>query len=577
VLSFFLLTPLLSWAVAFMISSQGRLSVGNAEILSFVLSLRGAFFVLLVGSLTVVTLYVKHAGMMLIVWESHAGRRMGALGAFWAVLCRLPALTVLGAYHVAAHAVLLAPVLILAAIGYHLMQPSLPVYFLFLENTTARWLGFAIALGLVAATLAVHGAVYLHWAFSLPALLVDDLSAGSALKYTRDLLKGTRRRVGAVVFSVWLLIALLPFVLAEGFHLLGGKVFAGLPSEHRLVVPVVLMLMAGYLAASFLGEFLTVAVNSLTIIHLYSDLHDPHGATRTELSARHRSHPAHPRQVAVFLALAVVVSVAAAATILSGFDLRDGVQITAHRGSSFLAPENTIAAIRQAIEDGAHYAEIDVRLTADGYVVLLHDRDLFRVAGVKRNVADVTYQEIRTLDVGTWFSPRFREERIPLLSDVVALAKGRIRLNIEIKTDDASPTLVERVVQILHEQDAVERCVVSSAGIDVLERLRSLDPSIRTGYIISQSLGPVTALDVDFLSVSSRLATPGLIGAARAGGKQVHVWTVNKPRQMARLIDLGVDNIITDLPGTARALLEERAGMSDDELLFVKVRHWFLQ
>jgi glycerophosphoryl diester phosphodiesterase len=87
----------------------------------------------------------------------------------------------------------------------------------------------------------------------------------------------------------------------------------------------------------------------------------------------------------------------------------------------------------------------------------------------------------------------------------------------------------------------------------------------------------VTALNVDFLSVSSRLATPGLIGAAHAAGKEVHVWTVDKPRQMARFIDLGVDNLITDMPSVARSLLDERAAMSDEKLLFIKVRSGFLR
>jgi len=260
-----------------------------------------------------------------------------------------------------------------------------------------------------------------------------------------------------------------------------------------------------------------------------------------------------------------------------GIDCASSSKIIAHRGGSFSAPENTLAAIYNAIEEGADYAEIDVRLTADGYAVLLHDKDLFRVAGVKNSLSDLTYEQIRTLDVGSWFAPQFRDERIPLLSDVVAFSAGRIKLNIELKTNGAPHRLAERVVQILHEHDAVSECVVSSASIEALEHLRNLDPSIRTGCVISQSIGEVTALDVDFLSVSSRLATPGLIGAAHAAGREVHVCTVDKPRQMARFINLGVDNLITDLPSVARSLLDERAAMSTEELLFIEVRSWFLR
>ena len=447
-LSFFLLAPLLSWVA----SSSGRLSINNGEILSFLLSPRGVLFILLVGSVKVVTLYVKHAGMMLIAWESIAGRPMSALRAFWEVIQRLPGLTLLGCYHVAAHVILLAPVAILGTLVYRFAFSSMRVYFLFLESAVVRWIGLAVALLLAAAIIVIHGTVYLHWVFSLPALLVGDRSAASALTYTHDPLREMKRRIGAVVFSFWTVIILLPFALAQGFHSVGGRVFTRLPEEHRLVVPVVLMLMAGYLATSFIGEFLTVAINSLTITRLYAGLRQTRGAkkgdsvlVRTKASQQERkeeeefplssrvtkpvapysSRRPHPRQIVAFMVLAAVASLATAATILSSFNLHDNVKITAHRGGSFRAPENTLAAIHSAVEEDADYAEVDVRLTADGYTVLLHDKDLFRVAGVKKSLSELTYEQIRTLDAGSWFAPQFRDERIPLLSDVVAFSAGQ--------------------------------------------------------------------------------------------------------------------------------------------------------
>jgi glycerophosphoryl diester phosphodiesterase len=574
--SFLLWTPLISWAVSFMAASEGRLSVNNGEVLSFLLSVRGIVFVLLVGVLKVVMLYVKQAGMMLIAWEGMAGRRMSAPRAFWCVVQRLPGLTMLGARHIVGHAVLLVPLAILGTAAYRFVFSSMPVYFFFLANAAARWMGLAVGVLLAAVALAAHGAVYLHCVFSLPAVVADNLSAASALTYTRGLLGGKRWRIGIAVFSCWAAIILLPFGLARGFHWFGGEVFARLPERHWLNLPTVLSLMAGYLAISFLAEFVTVAFSSLTITRLYGSLRGLPPAETSGLPSLSPSRPAHPRQTVVFLILAGVVSLSVAATILSGFDVHDNVQVTAHRGSSANAPENTLAAITAAIHEGADYAEVDVRFTADGHAVLVHDKDLFRVAGVARNVADLPYERIASLDVGSWFSPRFREERIPLLVDVVALCKGRIRLNIEIKAGSAPREMAEGVVRILREQDALHECIVSSASIEVVEHIRALDPNVRTGLILSQSLGKVTALDVDFLSVASRLATPGLIDAAHAAAKEVHVWTVNKPAQMARFIDLGVDNIITDVPREAKTLLEKRAAMPQEELLFLKVRHWFL-
>ena len=600
-LSFFLLSPLISWVA----SSSGRLSINNGEVLSFLLSPRGVLFVLLVGSVKAVTLYIKHAGMMVIAWESIAGRPMSGLGAFRNVMERLSGLALFGSFHVAAHVILLAPVAIAVAIVYRFVFSSMHAYFLLLESAAARWISAGIAILLGVAIIVIHGAVYVHWAFSLPRLLEDDVSSGSAVTYRHDRLRKMKRRIGAVIFSSWTVVVVLPFALAHGFHLLGGGVFTRLPEDHRMVMPLVLVLMAGYLATSFIGEFLAIAISSLTITRLYAGLRQGRGAkdggnllSGIRASQREReeeeaecsfsfgvakpvtsysSHRPRLRQIVAFMILAAVASLAMAATILSRIDLHDDVKITAHRGGSFSAPENTLSAIRKAIDDGADYAEVDVRLTSDGAVVLLHDKDLFRVAGVKSNLSELTYEQIRTLDAGSWFSPQFRDERIALLSDVVAISKGRIRLNIELKTGRSPDRLVERVVHILQEHDTVSECVVSSTSIEALKHVRELDARIRTGCIIFRSIGEVTALNVDFVSVSSRLATPGLIRAAHAEGKEVHVWTVNRSDQIARFIDLGVDNLITDLPTVARALLDERAAMSQGELLFIKVRNWFLR
>ena len=605
VINFLLLTPLFAWAVSFAATSSRGLSISNGEIFSFLLSLRGVLFLLLAGTLTAVTLYIKHAGMMVIAWASMTGQPVSAVGALGAVIRRLPGLTLLGCYHVAAHAILLAPLVVLGMLVYESAFASMRVYLLFQANPLARWIGLTAVVLLSAAALATHGAVYLHWVFSLPALLVDGLSAGSALAYTHGLLKGTRRRIGAVVFLLWSAMVLLPFILGHGFHAMGGAIFTRLPEGHRLVLPAVLAMMAGYVAASFCGEFLSVAAVSMTITRLYAVLRQTRdaGQAKTAIPAAETGQeesvprqetapasraggsepasrpPSQPslKEVIAFLMIAAVMSLAAAGGILGNFDLHDNVRITAHRGSSWSNPENTLAAIRHAVEEGADYVEVDVRLTADGHPVLLHDADLFRVAGERKSPSDLTYEQIKGLDVGSWFAPRFQDERIPLLSDVLAFCKGKIRVNIELKADANPRRLAERVVQTLHEHGDPRECIISSASIRVLEHVSELDPDIPIGFIISQSIGDVTTLAVDFLSISSRQATPGLIDAARIAGKEVHVWTVNRPRQMTQFIDLGVDNIITDMPAVARDILAERAAMSNEALLLIKVRNWFLR
>src|SRR5262249_32888341 len=132
---------------------------------------------------------------------------------------------------------------------------------------------------------------------------------------------------------------------------------------------------------------------------------------------------------------------------------RPPVLVTAHRGHARAAPENTLSAMRKAIESRADYAEMDVQLTADGKVVLLHDRDLKRLAGVSRRLDELSYDEVRQLDVGSWFAPAFSGERVPTLAEVIALCRGKIRLNIELKFFGPDRRLARAVAELIREQD----------------------------------------------------------------------------------------------------------------------------
>jgi len=232
------------------------------------------------------------------------------------------------------------------------------------------------------------------------------------------------------------------------------------------------------------------------------------------------------------------------------------------------------SAIAHAIEDKADYAEIDVQETADRKVVLIHDKDLLRIAGVKKNIWEVSYQEIKDLDVGSWFGKEFKEERIPLLKDAISLARNRIKLNIELKFNGHDQRLAERVVEILEEDDFISQCIITSLDWEGLRKVRSLNSSIRIGYIVFESIGRIIELDVEILSLAARIVDSSLIHKARKAGKEVHVWTINDPKAMSRFIDLGADNLITDQPGLAVELLKERASMSYNELLLLKIRNW---
>ena len=234
-------------------------------------------------------------------------------------------------------------------------------------------------------------------------------------------------------------------------------------------------------------------------------------------------------------------------------------KITAHRGSSITAPENTLAAFQEAINNMADFIEIDVTLTKDGIPVVIHDSNALRTTGVNREISDMTFYEVKQLDAGIYHSAEYAGERIPTLYEVLELAKGKIEVNIEIKPGNNSMEVAEKVVEAVRAKSMVSECVVTSFEIEPLRRVKQLEPQIQVGYILVVAYGDFYNMeDVDFFSVNAAFLTKRLVDAIHNSGKQIHAWTVNNQSSIKNLSNKGVDNIITDDPVLARETVYSR-------------------
>lgn len=237
-------------------------------------------------------------------------------------------------------------------------------------------------------------------------------------------------------------------------------------------------------------------------------------------------------------------------------DALSGILISSHRGSSQIAPENTIPALENAILANSDYAEIDVRETKDGVLILLHDKNLYRTSGVDQYIWNMSYPEIIRLDVGSWFGNEFIDTRIPTLEEVLVLCKGKIKLNIEVKASKKYPYLEEKLVSLIEQYDYVNQCVVSSADYTALIKIKRLNEDIKTGYIMTAVYGTLYDKEyADFYSIRSRFITKKIVESAHREGKEVHAWTVDSTRELERLKSIGIDCIITNNPIKAREVL----------------------
>jgi glycerophosphoryl diester phosphodiesterase len=211
-------------------------------------------------------------------------------------------------------------------------------------------------------------------------------------------------------------------------------------------------------------------------------------------------------------------------------------------------------------------------LTADGVVVLLHDRDLKRVAGDSRRLTDLTFAEVRRFDVGGWFGPPFAGEQVPTLAEVIDLARGRIGLNIELKHFGPDAGLTAAVVGLVQGKGVEADTLVTSFDPEILREVKRLAPGVRTGLIVAQAVGDVSRIDVDVLNVRADHLTEDLLQAAHSRSQEVHVWKVNDPRQMLRFMKRGVDNILTSDPDLLIRVRDEWQGLTAAERLVLSSR-----
>ncbi len=256
--------------------------------------------------------------------------------------------------------------------------------------------------------------------------------------------------------------------------------------------------------------------------------------------------------------------------------------VIAHRGASHDAPENTLAAFNLAWQQGADGAEGDFYLSADGEIVCIHDGTTERTAGVNKQVAGSTLAELRQLDVGSWKSAEFANERIPTLSEVLQTVPAGKLFYIEIK---CGPEIVPPLRELLHRQRFVlfDQLRIISFNADVISAVRQQLPAIKafwlTGYREEPAAPPEGADNVppapptfspssaSVLETLARTGANGLGSSAnldvvtstfaeglRQAGKELHVWTVDDPEKALQLYQIGAQSITTNVPATIRAL-----------------------
>lgn len=250
----------------------------------------------------------------------------------------------------------------------------------------------------------------------------------------------------------------------------------------------------------------------------------------------------------------------------------DGTMVIAHRGASANAPENTLAAIKKAIDLGAHAVEIDVRMTKDGELVVIHDASVSRTSNGKGAVNEYTLAEIKMLDAGSWFDEKFKDEKIPTLNEVFSVIDSTVTLIIEIKDDSRYMSrMIDKVIRSVRKNSSHKKIILKSFNTKVLEHIRRFAPEIPLIYVygiripfLNFSIGSrvsfqdLFTLNIDYLQPHSLLLSQDFVREAHANGYKIIAWDVDGENKMKRMIRIGVDAIETDNPDMLLKLLQEK-------------------
>jgi glycerophosphoryl diester phosphodiesterase len=245
------------------------------------------------------------------------------------------------------------------------------------------------------------------------------------------------------------------------------------------------------------------------------------------------------------------------------FTPRDRPLVIAHRGASAVAPQNTLAAFRRALELGADGVELDVHLSADGVPVVMHNFEVDELTDGAGKVTDKTLAELKELDAGSKFAPQFAGERIPTLAEVFEALDGKLLVNVELKDISSSGVGLEApVVEVVRKYGMEKKVLFSSFNPFTLRRIRPHARDIPSGLLVAHDLpaqlrrawlGPFTPHEARH--PDAEMTDERLVRWCRARKLRVNVWTVNDPAEMQRLIALGVDGIITDVPDVLREIV----------------------
>ncbi len=576
-LSITIFAPLLGALGQVLLKLSGQPVLADMDLLYFALSPAGIVAATVFAAVAIVINVFELASLMAIGMANSSGKPINVPTALIFAFNRAGRIFRFAAWLVIKLIVIVVPFLLVAgAVAYILITDHDINYYLSVQPP--EFWAAAVIIGIIGLLMA--GLVLwrlINWSLAFPLVLFAGTSPAKSFRASSEL----TQQSGRIIFRtllIWIAATLLVGAVTTIFMQWLAGIFVPVFVDSVTSLAVLFGLLAAVWAAlSTVAAALAVGGLALLLVALAQKLEPQVREFDQQSHAERRVSAAiiTRRRFAIGLIAMAALATYIFFVLLDQIQITDDAQIVAHRGAAGTAPENTLFSIRQAIADGADWIEIDVQETADGEVVVIHDSDLMKLAGVNLRVWEATMEQLAEIDIGSWFAPEFAGERVPTLADVLNEVKGRSKLIVELKYYGHDQQLEQRVIDLVEAAEMQDDTMIMSLEYAGIRKVRALRPDWKIGLLSARAVGDLTRIDADFLAVNTALARPALVNAAHVAGKELFVWTINDALAMSQMLSLGVDGVITDEPALGREVLSARAELRPAQRLLLHMAPLF--
>jgi glycerophosphoryl diester phosphodiesterase len=545
--------PLLSILFNKILDVGGFDAAANHDLLRFVFSRYGLLSVLLMAPIAMMLIYTEFAVLFYIAYYGIQEKRARIRPVLFKAISRLPGLWRIGVFGLALYLLLLFPLLD-ANIGGSLL-PNLTIPN-FITGELMKTTPGTIALVIVGLVVLALNFICIY---ALPIMVLEGkYQFWNAVRESRRLFWRSKWSLVRAVLE-WAVIFLLLFILLICLIFLIVLLLPKGDGESTLMITIGVTLSFGLYIASLVMAPMFITI--ITLLYVRYQGHDRvnidiDGVDASVWKGRDMQRSLVRRYRSALTAFGMLILIAigwGATTLLTDWgEANEKFIIMAHRGDTTSGIENTMGAFEGAIRAGADYIELDILQTKDGKLAVIHDENLKRLSGRNVNVFDLTLAELQQIPLRT---DKF-QDRVPSLDEVLERTKGKIKLNVELKTHGHEKDFVPILVDTIRKHKAEQQIIIQSLDYELVQKVKKTAPDLTVGYVIFATFAPLNQFDADFFVVEEAFARPRLIRSAKMIGKPIYVWTVNDVDSVEYFYTSGADGIITDIATDAREALQ---------------------